>query len=335
MKWKRLLAALCALAVVAAAAIFFYLRYCCSAPAAAPATAIVPQPAEISLAGTIQARNLVALPATSRGRIEQFFVEIGDQVYEGQVLAHIKNNTLENTHEQAKEELDRFEQRFQQAESALIEGRLEVSRAAADATRARGELARLEKIYQRQQTMYRGGAASRNAFEKAQAEYNTAKTESENLDALAREVEARIAAQTKDLETARRILDDKKRELEEAQADLESADVKSPVTGQVVARRGEPGSEVSQETTNLFEIATDLSVLDAVVEPDPKQAGWIQPGMPALVQFIELGSEAFEGVVREIKDNKVYVEFASPNPAIQPGDTVQVRIRTGAGSPPP
>src|ERR1039458_853033 len=44
----------------------------------------------------------------------------------------------------------------------------------------------------------------------------------------------------------------------------------------------------------------------------------IVPGQPALVLVLDLQNAAMPGVVREIKDNQVIVEFDSTLPAIKP-----------------
>ena len=77
---------------------------------------------------------------------------------------------------------------------------------------------------------------------------------------------------------------------------------------------------------DLFQIAVDLSELDVILEPEPRVLERIRPGQEAVVQIAELLS-GIPGKVREIKESRVFVEFTSPDPAVKPGMTVQVRIK--------
>jgi hypothetical protein len=52
-----------------------------------------------------------------------------------------------------------------------------------------------------------------------------------------------------------------------------------------------------------------------------------RPGQSVIVQVAEMSGESLEGSVREVKDGQAIIEFSSPNPAIKPGLTAQVRIR--------
>jgi len=54
----------------------------------------------------------------------------------------------------------------------------------------------------------------------------------------------------------------------------------------------------------------------------------IQPGAAALVSLPDQGAEGMLGSVKSIQGNQVIVAFTSPNPAVKPGMTAQVRIRT-------
>src|SRR5207247_2308536 len=59
-------------------------------------------------------------------------------------------------------------------------------------------------------------------------------------------------------------------ELENARGSFISAELHSPISGFIVARKGEPGQSISlEEGKDLFEITTDISHLEVVTEPDP------------------------------------------------------------------
>jgi multidrug resistance efflux pump len=322
-KWLLIAAAGVLLAIAGGA--LSVLRRDKSTTAAAP-NPVAPEAAELILPGKIQAHNTVAVEAPVDGTIEQLLVEPGTEVYEGQLLARIKNTGLENARDRAQAELDRAQSRVTRLETAITSARLEASRAAADATRARTDADRAQKTFLREQTLHREGATPRLKFEKAERENLEAQKESSALEAVAKLAEERIGELVKELDSARITLDEKIQALDEAKTELAASDVHSPVDGLLVARRAEAGQEVTRELKDLFQIAVEWNQLEVLVEPEPRNLERIHEGQEAVIQIAELPDEGLTGRVRQIKDGQVTVEFVSPTSSIRPGLTAQVRI---------
>lgn len=281
---------------------------------------------EVSLSGRIRAQEVVAIPAPVEGIIEMFHADIGQEVYEGQLLAEIKSAESESVREAAQADLDGARSRVSQVESRLISARLDASRAGSEAARAREELDRAEKNYLRQQILYREGAAARLTYEKARKEFESVKAEFNALDQVARIAEDQLASLTKQLDEARRVLAEKSSEFEEASALVSAGQVYSPVNGLVVGRHGRSGDEITLAVEDLFRIAVNLSALEVVLDPEPPVLPRIRAGQEAIVQVAEV-PEGLPGKVKEVRDGQVIVEFVSPSPAVKPGLTAQVLIR--------
>jgi multidrug resistance efflux pump len=132
----------------------------------------------------------------------------------------------------------------------------------------------------------------------------------------------------RDLDAARKLLEGQRADLEAATTRVHAGQVISPATGVIAARRGEVGAPVNPSIEDLFVIATDLSRLNLVIEPDPAQLQRIQPGQSAYVVVADV-PESLPGVVKDVDKGTVTVEFSNPSPAVRPGMTAQVRIKTG------
>jgi HlyD family secretion protein len=281
---------------------------------------------EITLQGKIQAKAIVNIPAPVEGIVDRMLVDVGDSVYEGQLLASIKDAKLDAADQTAQADADKAQARVADLESALIAARLEGSRSRADATRARSEFARAEKAYLRQQMLVREGATPRLVFEKAEKEYNSLKADSESLEQMAQKAEDRVSTLTKEVSTAKNIAQAKAQDADEAKAELAAGEVHSTVDGLVVGRRGRAGDPVDRSMPDLFQIATNLSFLEVLLTPDSKVLPNIKSGQQALVEIAE-ASGWISGTVREIKGGQVFVDFTSPSPAVKPGLTAQVKIK--------
>jgi len=94
-----------------------------------------------------------------------------------------------------------------------------------------------------------------------------------------------------------------------------------------VQRNGELGQPVGPDKGDIFEIATQLTLLEVVVDPDPPTLLRLRPGQPALVVLPDQGGEGLSATVKAIQGSQAVVAFVNPNPAIRPGMIAQVRIR--------
>jgi multidrug resistance efflux pump len=302
-------------------------RHPVAPPAAATAAAIAVARNEVTLQGKIRPRHVTGVGASAPGFIEAFLVEPGQDVYEGQVLARIGAQGLESAREVAQTALDGAQEQVSQTEAAVTAARLELSRAEADAQRSRMALERAERASARQQTLFREGATPRLVYQKALQEYEAALKDSELIDATVRTGREHIQSGMDEVNAARKIGADKMRLLEEAQGNLSAAEVHSPVDGYVVSRKGEVGGSAGEAGNELFQIATDLYAMEVALEPKAELLKRIVPGQPALVLVLDLQNAAMPGVVRQIKDNQVIVEFDSTLPAIKPGMQADVRFK--------
>lgn len=287
-----------------------------------------PPSVDVTLPAHIQARQIVIVRAEFDGTVAEMPVELGQDVYEGQVMARITNQGLEAAHEGARAAAESAQSRVTKTESAIIAARMEASRARATAQRSEQDLERADKLYRRQKFLYGEGATPRLVYEKSEKEQQNARLEFTSLDTLAKHAEERVDALLAELQNAKKILEDRNRELENAQANLKNGEVVAPVEGTVVARRSEPGKTLEPQNRELFEIAVNPSALEAVVDAEPSALSRLRPGQGALLFFADMPDEGVPGTVRDIRGNQAFIDFTSPDPlTIKHGGTAQVRLR--------
>jgi multidrug resistance efflux pump len=325
-KWV-LLSVAAVLAGVAIGALSLRYRRPAPAPPVRAAGAAVLPANQVTLSGAIRPQHVVGVGAQVNGVIEAFSVDVGQDVYQGEVLAHIGSQGLESSREAAASAVDHAQELVNRADAAVAGARLEQSRADAEAQRARFAMDRAEAAFSRQQLLFSQGATPRLVYEKAQGEYDSARTEFAIMDKAARATAERVQSALDEVASAQKILADENRRLEESQAAFEAADVHSPVDGLLVGRNGEVGKSTQEFGDNLFQIATDTYALEVALQPEPPILKRIRPGQPALILVPDLQSAAITGDVREIKGTQVLVEFNSTIPAIRPGMVADVRLR--------
>ncbi|MGA9625164.1 MAG: hypothetical protein WBQ65_11895, partial [Bryobacteraceae bacterium] len=275
----------------------------------------------------IRPQHVVGVGAQVDGVIDAFAVDVGQEVYQGQVLARIGSQGLDSSREAAASAVDHAQEQVNRADTAVAGARLEQSRADAEAQRARFAMERAETAFSRQQLLFSQGATPRLVYEKAQSEYDSARTEFNVMDKAAHAAAESVQSTLQEVASAQKILADENQRLQESQAAFEAADVHSPVDGLLVGRNGEVGKSAREFGDNLFQIATDTYALEVAVEPQPAVLKRLRPGQSALVLVPDLGIPGITGDIKEIKGAQVVVEFNSTIPAIRPGMVAGVRLK--------
>lgn len=327
-KWL-LLAGAVIFAAVAAGALVWWRGQAPQKPAAKQdpaAVAVAPATDEFAADGKILPVHVVPVKSPIEGVIEEVFADTGSEVYESQLLARVRSGKLDSSLETATAEAEKIKTKVTNLEGSIIAARLEASRADADYERAKETYDKADKNYQRQQMLFREGATPRLTFEKAEKDFEAAKADASSIVDVAKAAAERVEALQKDLDLAKKQLDDKNTELETAKAQVDAGEVHAPVDGVVMGRKGGPG-EQTNPLHDFFQIGVKLGELQIALEPPPPVLERCKPGQDAVIRVAE-ATEELPGKVREIKAGQVFVEFQSANPAVvKPGVIARVRVK--------
>ena len=112
--------------------------------------------------GTLDATRLISVGAQVSGQVKKMYVQLGDEVKQGQLIAQIDSTTQENSLKTADANIKNLEAQRLQQKANLNEKQLE---------------------YRRQQQMYAQDATSKAELESAEAAYKTALAQIKALDA--------------------------------------------------------------------------------------------------------------------------------------------------------
>lgn len=320
MRWKRIGIA----ALLAAGALLVYRRTRPPAVAPPPRAAAEPGPAELVLPARVRAQHVVPVAAPVEGVVESLVVEVGEQVYEGQLLGRIRNDSLAEDEQSAAGELERAQARLTAAQDQVMAVRLEAARVRAEAARAQSEFERAERTWLRQQMLHKEGATPRLVYEKSGREYEAARTVRDGAEELARSVEDRLATLVKTADAARRAAGEKSQALDEAKQQAAAAEIHAPAGGLIVACSRRPGDEVTTDVNDVFVIATDTAALEAVLTPEAAVLARLRPGQEVVISSSD-APETIAARIDEIRGGEAIARFTAP-PSIRPGSTAQVRI---------
>ena len=265
---------------------------------------------EVTATGNLRPTNQVDVGSEVSGKVDVVYVDVNDRVTQGQILARINTDVIDD--------------QIKQARAGLQASRASVAQAQATLTLDSAQLARLQEVAR----LSGGKVPSKSEMEIAQA--NVARSKAALASAQANATSS--AAQLSSAETNRR-----------------RAIIVSPVSGVVLARQVEPGQTVaaSFNTPTLFVIAEDLAQMQLRVSIDEADVGQVKAGQkasftvdaypgrrfPARVERINLGSNNTASASAAQSASQVVIYEArlsvdNPNGLLRPGMTATANIAT-------
>src|SRR4051812_31974998 len=220
------------------------------------------------LPGNIQAVAEAPVMARATGYVKKRYVDIGDRVKEGQVLADIEALELGQQIRQAKAAIDQANQTVQQTEAALVQGR------------ANANLARVTR--DRYEALFTQNVISRQERDTHQAQYEVAEANVQALEKGIGAAKSNAAAVEANLARLNELLG--------------YQTVRAPFAGVITVRNIDAGALVNEGNTLLFRIAqTDR--LRTYLNVPQSESDSIRVGQQAKLKIADLGGRSFTGTV--------------------------------------
>jgi HlyD family secretion protein len=239
--------------------------------------------------GKIEPITKVEVKSKASGIVKKLYVEYGDKVKKGQVLAELDKEEIQARVDQARAQV--------QASSASLNGsRADLQRARVDAEGP--DVPSLKRAYERAQGMAKDGVVSAQALDDAQRNYelalnkqNVAKAQLQVLQAKIGQAEAQLAQDRANL-----------KQLEEQ---LGYTTIESPLDGVVLSRDVEVGDAVSSilvlgSTATLVMTLGDTSEVYVKGKVDESDIGKVYLGQPARIKVESYKDKTFTGKVTKI-----------------------------------
>ena len=265
------------------------------------------------LPGNIQAVTEAPVLARSSGYVRKRYVDMGDRVAAGQVLAEIDAPEIQQQIGQAKAAVDTAGSAVQQAEAGIAQGQSNL------------HLAEVTK--DRWQRLFEKGVVSRQENDTYQAQWTAQQANVQALEKAAAAARSNVTAAEANLARLR---------------DMQSYQtVRAPFAGVITVRNIDGGALVTEGSTMLFRIAqTDR--LRTYLNVPQDDAGSIRVGQQATLSIPDLSGGGFHGLVTRTANaldpttRTLLVEVQIPNPHGQllPGMYTEVDLSVPRQNPP-
>ena len=275
--------------------------------------------------GKVTPITKVEIKSKASGIVKKLYVDAGDNVHTGQVLADLDRDEIQAEVNSARAQLI-------SAEANLKGSEADLERAKVDAEGV--DIPTLQRAYERAQQMARDGVVSASALDDAQRAYELAVNKRDVARAQYTVNKAKVAQADADVQKNRATLS----QLEEQ---LSYTTITSPIDGVVLSRDVEMGDAVSSilvlgSGATLVMTLGDTSEVYVKGKVDESDIGKVYLGQPARIRVETFKDKTFTGKVTKIspmgveKDNvttfEVRVSINNPGGELKAEMTANAEI---------
>ena len=302
-----------------------------------------PAVALIKVTGTVETNQQQTQQASAlvSGRVERVNVGQGDVVRAGAVIAVISSPEVAEMHGKLRE----AETRLRLAERALQ--RVQRAENRVSVIQAKAKLDEAEATLRRTRRLIELGAGAGKDLIAAEANYKTAKAEYDyqnniNVNREVQQAQAEVETARVDVAHLRQSLQTLGDPVAPGSRDTHTTDIslvtlRAPVSGTVVERLVNAGAGI-QAGVPLFTIA-NISTVWVIANVPEAEVGKIRVGTPAEVRSAALGDSAMAGRVNyidprlneETRTARVRIEMTNPGERLKTGMFVEVGFAAGTG----
>jgi HlyD family secretion protein len=264
--------------------------------------------------GKVEPITKVEVKSKASGIVKKLYVEYGDRVKKGQLLAQLDKIEIEAGVEQARATLEA-------AQANLKGSEADYERSKVDAEAP--DVPLLKRSYERNLQMQKEGVVSQSALDDAEKEYRMAVNKQNVSRAQMTVLQAKIA------QSKAQVAQDQAN-LKQLEEQLSYTDLQSPMDGIVLSRDVEVGDAVSSI------LVLDTSEVYVKGKVDESDIGRVYMGQPARIKVESFKDKTFKGVVNKIspmgveKDNvttfEVRVSIENPGGELKAEMTANAEI---------
>jgi HlyD family secretion protein len=275
--------------------------------------------------GKVEPITKVEVKSKASGIVKKLYVEYGDKVKKGQLLAQLDKIEIEAGVEQSK--------------AALLAAQANLKGSEADYERAKvdaegPDVPLLKRAYERNLEMQRSGVVSQSALDDAEKDYRMAVNKQNVARAQMTVLQAKIA------QSQAQVAEDQAN-LKQLEEQLSYTDIVSPIDGIVLSRDVEIGDAVSSilvlgSSATLVMTIGDTSQVYVKGKVDESDIGRVYMHQPARIKVESFKDKTFNGVVTKIspmgveKDNvttfEVRVSIDNPGGELKAEMTANAEI---------
>ena len=281
-----------------------------------------------NLLGQVEPRSSTTIRPRTEGAIQQIFVQPGDRVRAGTILAVLDDADQQLAFSQARARLAEAESELARMEAGTRQEVIAQRQAALKSSRAR-ELEALDNL-ERTRTLVAEGALSRRLLIEAQTQADAAR--GARLEAEATLAEATAGPRPEEIAAQRAIVAANRAAVEQAQLVLERTQIRSATAGIVQSRIASNGDYLEAGDPILSIVSGNT--LDIFLEVSEELSTQVETGMPVALSSRALPDWQLQAPIAAIiptadstsRRQQVRIQLDNPPADLVPGMAIQGEI---------
>ncbi|AMN49047.1 MULTISPECIES: efflux RND transporter periplasmic adaptor subunit [unclassified Psychrobacter] len=256
----------------------------------------------VMASGKVKALNTVDVGAQVSGEVKRLYVEVGDEVQEGDLIAQIDQVTQNNNLSNEQASLEQSEAALQSARAEALSRQAGLKSAYADLASRQSELKQAQSDFARLQDLVAIDAISQQEYDTQATSVETAKAAVANARAAIDTAKAAIATTQANINGQQAALRKAQTNVSTAEEDLSYTTIRAPISGTVVSITTEQGTTVNaNQTAPTLVTLADLSTVRINAQISEADVINVEAGMPAYFNIIGNPDQQYDAVLTAIE----------------------------------
>ncbi|WP_372843819.1 efflux RND transporter periplasmic adaptor subunit [Psychrobacter sp.] len=256
----------------------------------------------VMASGKVKALNTVDVGAQVSGEVTRLFVEVGDEVKKGDLIAQIDQITQKNSLSNEQASLEQSEAALQSAQAESLSRQAGLKSAQADLISRQAELKQAKADFSRLQGLLAIDAISQQDYDTQATKVATAQAAVANARAAIDTAKAAIATSAANINSQQAALRKSQTNVSTAQEDLSYTTIRAPMSGTVVSVTTEQGTTVNaNQTAPTIVTLADLSTVRINAQISEADVINVQAGLPVYFNIIGNPDQKYDATLKAIE----------------------------------
>lgn len=256
----------------------------------------------VMASGKVKALNTVDVGAQVSGEVTRLYVDVGDEVKQGDLIAQIDQITQKNNLSNQQAVLEQSRAGLESAKAEYLSRQASLESAKADLASREADLKQAQSDYARLRPLLDINAISEQEVEVAKTNVDTAKASVDNAKAAIKTAQAALVTARSDIARSEADLQMAQTNVDTASTDLGYTTIRAPMDGTVVAVVTEQGTTVNanQSAPTIVTLA-DLSTVRINAQISEADVINVQAGLPVYFNTIGNPDKKYDAVLTAIE----------------------------------
>lgn len=256
----------------------------------------------VMASGKVKALNTVDVGAQVSGEVTRLYVDVGDEVKKGDLIAQIDQVNQQNNLSNQQASLEQSRAGLQSAKAEYLSRQADLESAYANLTSRQAELKQAKSNYDRLRPLLAMNAISEQELDNAQTSVETAQAQVANAQAAIKTAKAALITAQSNITSNQADLQKAQTNLNTANTDLGYTTIRAPMDGTVVAVVTEQGTTVNanQSAPTIVTLA-DLSTVRINAQISEADVINVHAGMPVYFNTIGNPDKKYDAVLTAIE----------------------------------